>query len=331
MQAKKKPLPGTSGETIGKGLENHNEKLTTYHVRRKRALLMRSYLRTQDARNCPDLPQITGDLASCASYLLFHHYYRIEDTRLIAARTCKRHLICPFCAARRASKTVERYAERLAIVAKDKPALKAAHMVFTVKNGPDLSERQAHLERAWKTLQKKRRDALQGKSTTELEKVAGAFFSYEVTNKGNGWHPHLHAVVLLDDWIDRDKLVEEWKAITGDSEILWIEQIAKGMGSLVDEAGNLNPKAAEAFIEVAKYAVKFSDLTVQRNWEAYQILRGRRLQGSFGLLRGVKIPEKLEDDPLQDEPYLELIYRHQPSGYDLKSMRHREPERLSGA
>jgi hypothetical protein len=317
MQAKKKPLPGESGETNGRGLTNHNEKLTTYHARRKRALLMRSFLRTQEAQTYPDLPQITGDLASCASYLLFHHYYRIDDTRLIAARTCKRHMLCPFCAARRASKTVERYAERLALVAKDNPGLKAAHLVLTVKNGPDLAERQAHLERAWKTLQKKRRDALQGKSSTELAKVAGAFFSYEVTNKGNGWHPHLHAVVLLGDWIDRDRLVAEWKAITGDSEILWLEKIGKGLDSLVDASGKLNAKAAEAFIEVAKYAVKFSDLTVERNWEAYQILRGRRLQGSFGLLRGVQVPDKLEDDPLQGEPYLELLYKHQRFGYDL--------------
>jgi hypothetical protein len=323
MQAKKKPLPVTSGETSGKGFENHNAKVTTYAQRRKRALLMRRYLGSVETPENPavDLPAIVADLSSCASWLKFHHYYQIDDTRLAAAWTCKRHLLCPFCAARRASKTVERYVERLEIIAKQNPTLKLAHLVLTVKNGDDLGERMDHLQNAWKRLQQKRRNAAKGMASTEMTKVAGAFFSYEVTNKGNGWHPHLHAVVLLTDWIDRDALVAEWKAITGDSQILWIERIGKGLGTLLDAAGNLNTKVAGAFVEVAKYAVKFSDLTTAKNWEAFQVLRGKRLQGTFGAFRGVQVPESLLDDLLADEPYLELVYRFNGQAYDLTATR----------
>lgn len=324
MQAKKKPYPGDSARRTGKGFEKHDSKVTTYGQRRKRALLMRRYLGTVDTP-LVDLPAIVADLSSCASWLKFHHYHRIDETRLAAAWTCKRHLLCPFCAARRASKTVERYVERLEIIARANPTLKLAHLVLTVKNGEDLGERMAHLQKAWRTLQQKRRNAAKGMTTTEMTKIAGAFFSYEVTNKGNGWHPHLHAVVLLEDWIDRDALVAEWEAITGDSRIIWIERIGKGLGALVDSGGNLSPKVASAFVEVAKYAVKFSDLTTAKNWEAFQVLRGKRLQGSFGAFRGVQVPESLLDDLLANEPYLELVYRFNGNAYDLTSTRRVEP------
>ena len=39
-------------------------------------------------------------------------------------------------------------------------------------------------------------------------------------------------------------------------------------------------------------------------------LKGNRLTGCFGSMYGVKLPEKLTDDlPLDDLPYLELLYR----------------------
>ena len=74
-----------------------------------------------------------------------------------------------------------------------------------------------------------------------------------------------------------------------------------------------------AFAEVAKYAVKFSDLTVADTFTAWTELKRRRLQGSFGVLRGVKVPDSLLDDPLIDEPYFELFYRFFNGAYNLKS------------
>ena len=51
-------------------------------------------------------------------------------------------------------------------------------------------------------------------------------------------------------------------------------------------------------MEVFKYAVKFSDLTLADNWHAAQILKGKRLLNSFGSFRGVDIPDSLLDEPL---------------------------------
>ena len=48
----------------------------------------------------------------------------------------------------------------------------------------------------------------------------------------------------------------------------------------------------DGFLETFKYALKFSDLPLQDNWEAYKTLKGKRLINSFGVLRGVEVPEE---------------------------------------
>lgn len=84
-------------------------------------------------------------------------------------------------------------------------------------------------------------------------------------------------------------------------------------------------------MEVFKYAVKFSDLTLADNWHAAQVLKGKRLLNSFGLFRGVQIPESLLDEPLDDLPFWDRFYRfiqgeYQFTGESPKS--HTRPEQL---
>ena len=86
---------------------------------------------------------------------------------------------------------------------------------------------------------------------------------------------------------------------------------------------------SKAAAEVCKYALKFGDLSVEKTWEAFKVLKGKRLTGSFGLLWGVKIPDTMTDDmPLEDLPYLEMLYKFaysKKSYYDLLITRHVEP------
>ena len=53
---------------------------------------------------------------------------------------------------------------------------------------------------------------------------------------------------------------------------------------------------SNAAAEVCKYALKFGDLSVENTWEAFKVLKGKRLSGAFGSLWGVKVPENLADD-----------------------------------
>ncbi|CAO1670493.1 Replication protein (plasmid) [Halomonas sp. NYA30] len=334
MAEKTMPQPDESfAGNSGQGIQKHSERINRFGERRKRAAMFQRWLADHnDLTHREDLQRVSADLRQCASWLKFNHYYRVDEVRLAAAYTCKRHLVCPFCAARRASKQVERYLDRLRVILTDNPRLKLALLTFTVKNGDDLAERHAHLENSFRRLQKKRRDALQGKGKTELSKVAGAFFSYEVTNKnqGKGWHPHIHCLVLLDEYIVHSKLVTEWEKITGDSIIVDIRRIAGGISQIIDQSGQIVPEIVDAFAEVFKYALKFSELSFQHNLEAFELLRGKRLQGSFGLFWGVKVPESHLDDLLDNEPYIELFYRFNGKAYDLTKTRRSTADRIGG-
>ena len=69
----------------------------------------------------------------------------------------------------------------------------------------------------------------------------------------------------------------------------------------------------------------------KKTWEAFKILKGRRLTSSFGLLWGVKIPEEATDELPDDQslPYLEMLYKFnyaKQSYYDLIVTRNVEPK-----
>jgi plasmid rolling circle replication initiator protein Rep len=304
------------------------DRIAKYSGLKKRALEMRSYLKdlsneiprflNDGTRNIcterEEAKKASSELSTCANYLVFNNYYTVDQLRLSKAITCKKHLLCPFCAARRAAKQVEKNGDRIRKVLEENKNLIPVMITFTVKNGEDLEERFAHLQKSFQKLTQKRKDALRGKTETEFTKVTGSMFSYEVTNKGNGWHPHVHMIALLDDYIDQGKLSSEWEKITKDSKIVDIRKITSKSGNALD--------ISDALLEVFKYAVKFHDLDLELTWEAYRILKGRRLLGSFGNLWGNNSETlNLLDDPLDDLPYIEMFYRFSKhsSTYELQS------------
>ena len=104
----------------------------------------------------------------------------------------------------------------------------------------------------------------------------------------------------MNDWIDQEELAETWHDITLDSYIVDVRRVRK-----TKEEGY-----SKAVAEVYKYALKFSDLSTEKTFQAFLTLKGKRLTGSFGSMHGVKIPEKATDDmPTEELPYLELLYR----------------------
>ena len=96
-----------------------------------------------------------------------------------------------------------------------------------------------------------------GRGYNEFCKLLGGFYSYENTynEKTGEWHPHLHIFGVLENWIDQEALSETWHEITLDSYIVDIRRVRKhkklGYG--------------EAIAEVCKYALKFGDLSVEKD------------------------------------------------------------------
>lgn len=236
--------------------------------------------------------KLADELGDCGNYLAFRDYYTIGQTRLAKICTCKRHLVCPLCAIRRGAKAVRVNLAKVEDLLKADPLLKAYLVTLTVKNGPDLAERFLHLTAGVRAYHKRRQGARQ---RGEVLKASAAVWSYEFTNNGNGWHPHVHAVWLCRQAPDPFRLSKEWQEITGDSFIVDV--------SPMDEAD-----PAGAFCEVFKYALKFADLANADRLHAFKVLRGKRLQGSFGALRGLDVEPGDSDELLDDLPYIERLF-----------------------
>ena len=315
--------------------DQHRDRITRFATLKHRAKNQENYLFTlakfkenyeKDVKNEESIKALKSaqKLNECGNYLLFKNFYTIGEVKLSKLRTCGQHLLCPFCAAIRASRAIQKYVERIDQVLKENRKLKPVLITLTVKNGSDLAERSEHLMKSFRTLLERRRDyQKKGRGFNEFCKVQGAMYSYENTfnEKTGEWHPHIHMFALVDQWIDQQEFSEYWHSLTGDSMVVDVRRAKK-------EKGHGYSKAAA---EVCKYALKFGDLSVEKTWEAFKVLKGKRLTGSFGLLWGVKIPDTMTDDMPDDKtlPYIEMLYKFaysKKSYYDLTITRHVEPQ-----
>ena len=274
---------------------NFGDRIARYSQAHSRSLAMLEHL-----RGAPSLDALktAAGLANCGNYLHFREYFTVGKVRLHNATFCKQHLVCPLCAIRRGAKALGAYLARWQVIQEEHPELRPYLVTLTVKNGDDLEERQNHLTASLKRLRDRRRffnAGKRGSPWTELCKALGGVYTLELTNKGKGWHPHCHMIALCASPIDQSALSKEWHGITGDSMVVDVRPI---LGD-----------PSEGFMEVFKYAVKFSDLELAQNWEAAQVLKGKRLLNSFGLFRGVDVPESLLDEPLDSLPYWDRFYR----------------------
>jgi len=251
------------------------------------------------------LAELSEKLRTCHSWLNVRHYLESNEFRLHRTVSCDTHLVCPLCAIRRSARQVRKYWERFELIRAGHGALRLYYVVLTVKNGPDLAERFRHLQKAVKTFLQRRRDAQKARKGSRANAyalnscfadVVGGTYSFEV-KRGAGsdeWHPHINLLLLVDGELDARALSAEWESITGDSKIVHCSE---------KEAG------AFPFVEVFKYALKFSEMTLADNYEAYRTLKGKKLLGSFGAFRGVKVLAGDEEEAL-DEPYFDYIFRY---------------------
>ena len=290
-------------------------RLGRYFMAHQRALLMADYAR--DYAKEKEGKKLSEKISRCGHYLVFRHYFTIDQLRLHAADFCKKHLLCPLCAVRRGAKYLKAYLDKLQCVRDCNPGLKSFLVTVTVKNGDDLEERFNHLRSAMKKMTQARRDHLKASKNRHVEfaKALGGVHSIEVKrgSVGKKWHPHSHMIWLCHEPPDQEKLSKEWNDWTGDSHVVDVRPFHD------------QEDLVSGFCEVFKYALKFSELELSDNWTAFKLLSGNRLVDSFGLLRGVVVPDDLTDEPILDDlPYIELFYNFvENSGYDLfRTTRH---------
>lgn len=309
----KKENPDSVAAEIGvQGIEALPRRVDRYGKAKKDALDMADFISQSDD---PQLQKVAQRVSTCGDYLVFRHFYTIDQVKLHGARLCLKHLLCKLCAIRRGAKYLAAYLQRFELLRAENPRLRAYLVTLTVKDGDDLKERFEHLHRSQRELWKQKS---RGRGSP-LDGVAGAVWSYEVKRgAGSGkWHPHLHMVVLAEYLPSEDyqegtlgALSAAWHNITGDSFMVNVKPISQ-------------EDPASGFIEVFKYAVKFSEQSQADTLHAFLTLRGKRLIASSGAFRGVPEPVDLLDDSeaLEGLPYVTLFYRYLPGGYTLNPPR----------
>jgi hypothetical protein len=185
-------------------------------------------------------------------------------------------------------------------------------LTLTVKSGPDLAERAAHLRTAFKKLRRRRWWAAN---------VAGGIAVEEVTHneRSGDWHPHLHLIIdaALPQAVLQDTLRVLWLAVTGDSFIIDLRPFR---GATV----------AHELRELCKYTAKISEIVdspaLVRVYLDYS--RRRRLVVTFGSCYGAAAEAVIAavetEEPTQEPTNVEE--RPCPSCGELGTLRH-DPSR----
>ena len=289
-------------------------RITRYGKAKSTALAVADYIRSES----PDQSKLYHRIQHCGDHLVFRHYYTEDQIRLSHAKFCMKHLLCPLCAIRRGAKLLGRYLDRFEALKAENGSLRAYMVTFTVKDGPDLKERFNHLQKSLKYYHKLRHAP---NRACEAKKAEGAVWSYEIKRGKNSdlWHPHAHAIWLCSTPPDQSTISKQWHDITKDSFIVDVREI--------DQV-----EPVTGFLEVFKYAVKFSDQPLPDTWHCFQTLTGKRLIGSFGSFYGIPEPDDLLDDPLEGKPFVEYFFQFVGGSYKSSqhsTIKHREPLALA--
>lgn len=257
------------------------------------------------------LHKLIDDLADCSNWLRFRNYFEDDIIKLIAAHQCQHHLLCNVCAIFRSIKQAVAYLDRFIKITEKQPDLKPYFITLTVKNNHDLLAGYNNLVGNCRAMTRARSQ----KRDTIFNLIAGAVGSYEITySNKHGWHPHSHILALSRHDLTRVKsdLVKEWRARTKDSFIVDIRKFG----------GDSGDDMIKSFFEVFKYALKYSDLSLQRQFDAYTALRKKRLLFSFGCFRGVNVDDA--DADLQNEldlaPFYDMFFTWTNDRYNASDL-----------
>ena len=253
-------------------------------------------------------------LASCGGHVAMRYWIDHDRTTVQNATWCNMPRLCQACAHARGIKLAQQGAEKVAVALNDDRDLRPWLVTFTVKNGFDLADRLGHLLDGFSTGWQRRKDHEKGKRPwTPFCAPAGSIFSAEIKRgRQGGWHPHLHCLWLVpaSDWKwhsgktgdelepnEHRRLADEWHSITGDSYVVNAKPLKTAMDMEAGEPVNEEYLVAELF-EVFKYLTKPGETSPADVVHAWQTTIGKRLVRSHGCVRGLQIPEVLNDEPL---------------------------------
>jgi hypothetical protein len=181
---------------------------------------------------------------------------------------------CPDCWELKSHRELARQLPKFLQALKDNPQLIVAFNTLTIR-----SNKQRALKAGCRQL---KADFRKLRNRDIWENCVGGIGRIENTNsRKHGWHPHLHNLLLLKDYIPQNLLSDSWHGITKDSMVVDIRQVRD---------------VAAGLVEIIKYPFKPADLKKLGKAEIQEMLdlKGERLGLSFGILFGLETDDDIE-------------------------------------
>lgn len=265
--------------------------------------------------------------AGCGTWLLFRQALAGDFAGrafLRGANFCQMRLTCCGCAAVECSRFVRGYVPKLLHVLGQRPDLRVWLATLTIRTGPDLAKQERIMRDCRRRLAQLFRNFKRRGTRDGFGAVEGWFFATEVKRQPDGnFHVHVHSILLAPpDW-RWGPARQQWVDLCqGQSDYVWFGMLEEHEKF---EAGTISAEdvqlgVAGALVEVMKYPFKFEHSDPQTIWYVSRVLKGKRLRAAGGLLRGVKLPEDVDESRGIDwelVPWVEVVARFNGSGFSI--------------
>ncbi len=182
--------------------------------------------------------------------------------------------VCADCQETKSLRELARILPKFLQLLKDNPDLKLALMTLTLR-----SDKKRGLRGGCKQIKK---DFAKLRDRKVWKDCIGGVGRIENTfNRMLGWHPHIHNLLLLNEYLPQAELSDKWQAITKDSMVVDIRQVHD---------------VAEGLVECIKYPFKLTDVRSFKREQFQEIfeLKGERLGVSFGECYGLDVDDDIE-------------------------------------
>ena len=272
----------------------------------------------------PLTPMASSRVSNCGSWLKFRHYEDINKKTLYKARFCKKDKICPGCAARRASKQVMKVEQQLR---SNEHLIEGYwyYIVLPVKHNSSeffttVFER---LQNGLKAINQSIRNVSRGQNSNNwFSQFNGIMYSIEETKTDNGWNIHANLLVRSSTPLTNLLKKKGKNSFWCKSAVETWKEIAEGSLNISISPINVSNQAEliKNLQEVFKYSLKFQDLSPDDLLIAYTALYKKRLLGTMGTLRGLKIDVDLQGDDVENQIFIESLY-HYTKNYILSGHR----------
>ena len=236
----------------------------------------------------PDSKQLER-FSDCGKFLVINK----NDGKIQKANFCKQRL-CPVCNYIKSSVAWHKIKKCVEWIKETNPGVNFIFMTLTVQNckGEELNVTINNILQGFRRLTNRK---------TWAKSVLGAIRGLEITynSKLNSFHPHIHILAVVPaDYFS----AESGKYITVDMLREWWTESAQ-LDYFVQVDVRAISQTDDAIAEVAKYAIKMSDLLLNSNEEdkikatewIYNCTHGRRLIACLGCFKKAMKQLKLSD------------------------------------